>query len=124
MEIIEADTLPFLTNFEVHTHLATTNSHPTRRRPPQSVQTISFEVLDYLKGQRCSRLTEAKLAGLCEWLSRFKLMKAERLQMINLLPESAVEFHVCVEECEERFEQGQIDEILAGMQSILNERSC
>ncbi len=45
-------------------------------------------------------------------LHKFKLTKAEKLQVINLLPRTMVEFYLIVEECEDRFGEAEVESIL------------
>lgn len=40
------------------------------------------------------KLEESKIASLMEFLLRYKLTKAEKLQIINILPTCEVEFHL------------------------------
>lgn len=77
--------------------------------------TIEFEVLEYLKSSS-STLDLPQIESMLTQLSKCKLSKTERLQLINLLPKSLVEFHAVVEECEERFSVQEMESIL----SILN----
>jgi hypothetical protein len=48
-----------------------------------------------------------------------QLTKTEKLQIINLVPRSLVEFYLIVEECEERFSDDQIEEILRSIAVLL-----
>ncbi|KAJ1984630.1 hypothetical protein H4R34_000533 [Dimargaris verticillata] len=45
-------------------------------------------------------------------LEPFQLTKAEKLQLINLCPRSLVDIYVLIEECEERFAEDQLEDML------------
>ena len=47
-----------------------------------------------------------------KFLHEFKLTKAEKLQIVNLLPRTMVEFYLIVEECEDRFGEDEVERIL------------
>lgn len=90
--------------------------------------------------QSAGRLSAAKTERLMEFLATIKLTKLEKLQMVNMLPETEVVFYLVplhhssfpwslifyayysqvVEECEERFTSEQVRDIIAQIGSIVN----
>lgn len=53
-----------------------------------------FKALSYLNGTPSKHLSEERLKELMEYLLQFSLTKAEKLQIINLLPKSPVELYL------------------------------
>lgn len=114
MEIIETPPV-LLCNAEVLACLSSSNTHNTttinsKKRSPQNVLTIDFEVAQYLHS---TSPPPPHTPALLDRLSQWPLTRAERLMLVNLRPQSVVEFYVIVEECEERFAEDQIEAILA-----------
>ncbi|KAL0074685.1 HRDC-like protein [Phycomyces blakesleeanus] len=79
---------------------------------PENLRTIQFEVTEYLKTSPCSTQTPAQLKDFLDALKPFKLTRAERLQILNLRPKSAVEIYLIIEECEERFSEDDLENML------------
>lgn len=46
------------------------------------------------------------------FMQGFELTKAELLQVMNLRPASLVEIHLIVEDCEDRLDEGRIQQLL------------
>lgn len=78
--------------------------------------TVIYESLRFLETTACVHQTpdivEAFLAKLEAQKSEFKLTRAEKLQLINQRPGSAVELQVLIEDNEERFTLEQMDDLL------------
>jgi hypothetical protein len=78
--------------------------------------TVIYESLRYLERTPCAHQTPEVirdfLRKLEERRDQFPLTKAERLQLINQRPASAVELQVLIEDNEERFSLEQMDELL------------
>jgi hypothetical protein len=53
-----------------------------------------------------------------KFLHEFKLTKAEKLQTVNLLPRTMVEFYLIVEECEDRFGEVDVERILGRISEL------
>lgn len=79
---------------------------------PEHLRTIQFELTEYLKETPCSTQTSEQLANFLESMSRYELTKAEKLQILNLRPRSTVEIYLIIEECEERFTEEDLEEML------------
>jgi len=86
---------------------------------PQNLLTIEFEVRNYLNQMPAGVQTTPQVTAALTALKKHPLTKAERLQMINLRPTSAVEMHLVVEECEERFTEEQLDNIIQTIERTL-----
>ncbi|CAO3653078.1 unnamed protein product [Mucor hiemalis] len=79
---------------------------------PEHLRTIQFELTEYLKETPCSTQSPEQLANFLELMSRYELTRAEKLQILNLRPKSTVEIYLIIEECEERFSEEDLEEML------------
>jgi len=117
---VQDSTAAWLSNYEVLDHLTKQKERREKlnselKHPPRTagnIMTIEYEVsefqiliifgqfyktLSYLNGTPSKHLSGEKLRELMEYLLQFSLTKAEKLQIINLLPRSPVELYlVCV----------------------------
>ncbi|KAI9311262.1 HRDC-like protein [Dichotomocladium elegans] len=84
---------------------------------PENLRTIQFELTEYLNQSPCSTQDEAQVKSFLDAFSKYDLMLAEKLQILNLRPKSPVELYLLIEECEERFGEQELEEML---QSILD----
>ncbi|KAJ1979686.1 hypothetical protein H4R35_001419 [Dimargaris xerosporica] len=73
----------------------------------------AHHTLKYLRDHPCASVTSDMIKQTIEALEPFQLTKAEKLQLINLCPQSLVDIYVLIEECEERFAEDQLEEMLA-----------
>ncbi|KAF9966643.1 hypothetical protein BGZ65_000322, partial [Modicella reniformis] len=108
MEIIKADS-SMLSNYEV---LAILNDQKTQRQAnevvgtrevAENLRTIEFEVQKYLGASPCLTQSPEQIAALKDAFAKYKLLKVELLQILNLRPKSPVELILVIEEFEERF---------------------
>lgn len=77
------------------------------------------KVFDYLvQFAACSQTPESVQEFLLK-VEKFSLTKAERLQVLNLRPSTAVEVHLIVEDCEERMSSSTVDELLETVRNTL-----
>lgn len=117
MEVVTGKVPKMLSNFEVFQLLKSysqemkSGKHKTGQGD-QNLSTITYEVQKYLEGTPCINQSEPCIIEVCKALASFKLTKAEKLQIINLRPTTAVEISLIVEESEERITEEQIDEII------------
>ncbi|CEI99802.1 hypothetical protein RMCBS344292_13882 [Rhizopus microsporus] len=79
---------------------------------PENLRTVQFELTEYLKQTPVDSQTPAQVTNFLEAISQFDLTKAEKLQMLNLRPKSAVEIYLVIEECEERFSEEDLENMI------------
>lgn len=90
------------------------------------LQTITKDTITYLRTNKgadqeedttatspISRLNDEKFSELVRSLNEYSLFKAEKLQIVNQLPQSMVHLYSVVEECDSRFTQEQMDTMLS-----------
>ncbi|XP_049599681.1 DNA-directed RNA polymerase III subunit RPC9 [Syngnathus scovelli] len=85
----------------------------------QNLNTIMYETLKYLSKTPCSRQRPEMLEAFLSTMMRHKLTKAEKLQLLNHRPQTAVEMQLMVEESEERLSEEQIEELIQIISEIL-----
>ncbi|RCI00639.1 hypothetical protein CU097_005158 [Rhizopus azygosporus] len=79
---------------------------------PESLRTVQFELTEYLKQTPVGSQTPAQVTNFLEAISQFDLTRAEKLQILNLRPKSAVEIYLVIEECEERFSEEDLENMI------------
>ncbi|KAJ3092617.1 hypothetical protein HK102_005109 [Quaeritorhiza haematococci] len=124
MEVLEVRSAE-LSNSEVEMFLKDMDAH--RREDLASSQkgseyqdllTVEFEVLQYLSKSPSSNQTMEEVSKYMKSINKFHLTKGEKLQMVNLKPGSLVELYLVIEECETRFSQEQLEEMIQITQEI------
>ncbi|GAA6005570.1 DNA-directed RNA polymerase III subunit RPC17 [Rhodotorula paludigena] len=92
------------------------------RIQPQDLHTVTFEALQYLEHavHPTRRQTTESVTRLLDDLDELDLTKAERLQIVNLAPATAVELHICIEDITDRFDESEQERILALVKSHLS----
>lgn len=99
----------WLCDYEVYQHLKENREQRNKiaskiGRPVHSAEnllTMEFEALDYFqKHATVTTLTPEKISSLMEYLKTWKMTKAEKLQIVNLLPKSEVDFYLVKITCE------------------------
>ncbi|XP_057677227.1 DNA-directed RNA polymerase III subunit RPC9 isoform X1 [Corythoichthys intestinalis] len=85
----------------------------------QNLNTIMYETLKYLSKTPCSRQGPEMVQAFLSTMMHHKLTKAEKLQLLNHRPQTAVEMQLMVEESEERFSEEQIDELIQTISQLL-----
>ena len=83
----------------------------------QNVSLISEQVLKYLDAN-CGTLTRLGVVEFLKAVETYKLTRAETLSLVNCRPQSVVEVHLIVEECEERLSQEEVRELLRLCQAL------
>lgn len=122
MEVIDENAAK-LSNYEVYSLLKDIQSGTNGQKKPskhqQHLATVSYSTLKYLEKTPCVGQSPEVIENFVKALEPFKLMKAEKLQLLNHRPTSAVEIQLMIEESEERLTDQQIDQLLDIISSSL-----
>lgn len=114
MEVVN-ENAALLSNQEVFTLLKDIQSGKGHKKPnyqQQNLATVCYETVKYLEKKPCEFQTPEIVQQFIKRLQPYNLTKAEKLQLLNLRPTSAVEIQLLIEESEERLTEEQTEEIL------------
>ncbi|XP_013409009.1 DNA-directed RNA polymerase III subunit RPC9 [Lingula anatina] len=115
MEVID-ENASMLSNFEIYTLLKDIQQGQHGQKKPskqqQQLSTISYETIKYLEKTPCKHQSSEIIADFIKALEPFKLSKAEKIQLLNQRPSTAVEIQLLIEESEERLTEEQIEQLL------------
>ncbi|KAI3652431.1 hypothetical protein MP228_002756 [Amoeboaphelidium protococcarum] len=68
-----------------------------------NVATIEFETMKYMKDSGVNKLNDGDIMHFLQQTRDLKLTKLEKLQILNLRPQSLVDLYIIVEHLESRF---------------------
>ena len=115
MEVVN-ESSAMLSNYEVFSLLNDIQLGQNGQRKPSKHQkhlaTISYSTLKYLEKTPCKDQSADTVTKFMQALAPFSLTKAEKLQLLNLRPSTAVEIQLIIEESEERLTEEQIEQLL------------
>ena len=115
MEVVN-ECASLLSNYEVFSLLEDINQGKNGHRKPNSQQqnlaTVCYETLKYLEKTPCKQQDPNVIQEFCNKLKPFQLTKAEKLQLLNQRPTTAVEIQLLIEESEERLSEEQTEKLL------------
>ncbi|XP_042908714.1 DNA-directed RNA polymerase III subunit RPC9 [Parasteatoda tepidariorum] len=83
-----------------------------KEKGKERLNTIVYETFKYLEEMPCASQSEESIKNFLIAIAPYELTKAEKLQLLNLQPKSLVEIQLLIEECEERFTEDQMNDIL------------
>ncbi|PVU95249.1 hypothetical protein BB559_002804 [Furculomyces boomerangus] len=116
MEILELQTA-LLSNYELYKLISDerekSNKNKEKYKQPGNLS------MNYLKSTLTIHQNPSQIERFLTELNKFKLTKAEKLQMLNLRPDKEVDLYLIIEEPEERFTADEINEILSIVQNSL-----
>ncbi|KAK3190127.1 hypothetical protein Dsin_029688 [Dipteronia sinensis] len=126
MKILEANA-GALTNFEVLDLLRSRGASKDATRVLAQIAQSEFEeyllavfqVYDHLEESISRNQTRLKINEFVEKCKRFKLAKAEVLNIINVRPSSPAEIFAIIEQAESRFEDEQLQELVDLVTEVL-----
>jgi len=105
-----------LSNYEVLNLLediqAGRSGYKTPTLQQQNLATICYETAKYLEKTPCKTQDSKVIEHFVKQLQPFNLTKAEKLQLLNHRPTTAVEIQLLVEESEERLTEEQTESLL------------
>ncbi|CAM9023966.1 unnamed protein product [Wickerhamomyces anomalus] len=94
-----------------------TKESKKKRAYNPNLESISRDVTSYLSKSPTALQTVDNITQAMKDLSQYKLEKVEKLQIINSAPYSLVNLYSIVEECDQRFSEQEIEDILQIVQT-------
>jgi DNA-directed RNA polymerase subunit F len=103
----------FLTDREVLSILQQAKANESKMKYMHKHNTIVHETIEYLKATPAAHQIESDVQKLMGDLQKgYKLTPAEILQIVNLCPKTSLELAMIIEECDERFNDDQLQSML------------
>ncbi|KAK7508229.1 hypothetical protein BaRGS_00000468 [Batillaria attramentaria] len=116
MEVIN-ENAGLLSNLEVFMLLKDIQAGRGNQQKPnkhqQNLATVTYETVKYLERTPCALQSPENVSAFMEAMKDFNLTKAEKLQLLNQRPSSAVEIQLLVEESEERLTEEEVYQLLS-----------
>ncbi|XP_041357988.1 DNA-directed RNA polymerase III subunit RPC9-like [Gigantopelta aegis] len=112
---VKNENAALLSNYEVFSLMTDIQAGRGQRKPnkhQQNLATVVYETVKYLQDTPCKVQSETGIQEFMKDMAPYKLTKAEKLQLLNHRPTTAVEIQVMIEESEERLTEEQIYEVL------------
>ncbi|VDI24194.1 DNA-directed RNA polymerase III subunit RPC9-like [Mytilus edulis] len=112
---VKNDNSAILSNYEVLQLLSDIHTGRGQIKPnkhQKNLATITYETVKYLENTPCKNQSPELIQNIMTDLQAFNLTKAEKLQILNQCPTSAVEIQLIIEESEERLTEDQIYQLL------------
>jgi hypothetical protein len=120
MEVLN-DNCALLSNYEVLLLLNEIQENKQKLKDNKNLATIAYESIKYLEDSTSSGLNSHSVQQfLLSIKDKFRLTKAEKLQILNQRPNSLVELQLLIEENEERFSEEAMDQLLISINQTLN----
>jgi hypothetical protein len=120
MEVLN-DNCALLSNHEVLLLLNEIQENKQKLKDNKNLATIAYESIKYLEDSTSSGLNSYSIQQfLLAIKDKFRLTKAEKLQILNQRPNSLVELQLLIEENEERFSEQAMDQLLICINQTLN----
>ncbi|KAI3911127.1 hypothetical protein MKX01_039730 [Papaver californicum] len=101
-----------LTNLEVLNFLRARGASADPTRVIASVSPSEYQVYDYLVETAACNQTQENINEFLKSCEKFKLAKAEKLNIINIRPSTQVEIDPIIEECQKRLKDEQVEELV------------
>jgi len=121
---IEIEREKLLSNFEVNQHLVEIQQQNNwlqdskkKKAWNPSLELVTKDVTSYLEKSPVAIQNVENIVQAMKDLSKFSLEKIEKLQIKNSAPYSLVNLYAIVEECDQRFNEQEIEEILGIVQT-------
>ncbi|KAL5720998.1 hypothetical protein ACHQM5_013611 [Ranunculus cassubicifolius] len=108
-----------LTNFEVLEFLRSRGASTETTRVFAPIAPSEFQVYDYLVQTAACNQTRDSIDNFLKKCEKSDLAKAEKINIINIRPTSAVELDPIIEQCENRMGEEVIEELVEMIVEIL-----
>eukprot|EP00736_Rhodelphis_marinus_P007242 Rmarinus@m.24294 len=114
--------IEYITNWEVYSFLseaAEGRKGTLKRKIPKEQFILEKTLKSYLRGTPLADYSKDGVHNFLLALREFNLSMSERLQVLNLRPQSAVEIYLMLEDCPERFSDEDIEDLLQIVRAYL-----
>ncbi|KAL5702199.1 hypothetical protein ACHQM5_027444 [Ranunculus cassubicifolius] len=108
-----------LTNFEVLEFLRSRGASTETTRVFAPIAPSEFQVYDYLVQTAACNQTIDSIDNFLKRCEKFDLAKAEKINIINIRPTSAVELDPIIEQCENRMGEEVVEELVEMIVEVL-----